>query len=111
VETVKRRQSQIWVAGGTELFKYFQERNASALTLSSGAGGTLRLSLTCGTDQKLYDQSLTIELAVPDGWSADALKVKDGKGAAVATRTATAAAHSVVRFDVPPVTGQYSISR
>jgi hypothetical protein len=111
LETTKRHAAEIWVAGGTDVFKYFQERNAAALTWASGGAGGLTLALTCATDAKLYDQPLTIELALPDGWRAQDLKVRNGQGAAVPTRVATVAGQSVVRFDVPPVTGKYALSR
>jgi hypothetical protein len=83
----------------------------------------------------LYDQPLTIELALPDGWSAQTLRVRDAAGAEIATRTGTGAPRSVtvftsgggggtigtrreteagppvVRFDVPPANAEYTISK
>ncbi|MBI3948338.1 MAG: polysaccharide deacetylase family protein [Armatimonadetes bacterium] len=111
LEATKERESEIWVAGIAEAFKYEQERNASTLALHRGEGDTLVLTLACGTDRELYDQPLTIELALPEGWSAATLKVRDAQGKAVATRAATVEGRPVVRFDVAPVEGEYAITR
>jgi peptidoglycan/xylan/chitin deacetylase (PgdA/CDA1 family) len=111
LEGAHERRSEIWVAGMIEAYKYQQERNASTLELRSARAGRLTLTLTCGTDRTLYDQPLTIELTLPDGWSAEKLRVRDAEGATIATRAATAAGRSAVRFDVPPAHGVYAVSR
>jgi hypothetical protein len=99
------------VAGVADVQKYQDERAATALALRQGPGGSLTLAVTCGVDRELYDQPLTIELALPDGWPAEALRVKDRREAAVTTRVATANGRPVVRFDVPPTNAEYLITR
>jgi hypothetical protein len=111
LETTKTHDAEIWVAGMADVFKYQEERNASALALRSGPGGSLTLAVTCGTDRARYDQALTIELALPDGWSAQTLKVRGPQGTAVASRAAIVDGRQVVRFDVPPANGEFTLSR
>jgi hypothetical protein len=111
LEMTKARASEIWIAGWTDVFKYQEERNASALALRSGPGNALTLAVSCVTRRELYDQPLTIELALPNGWSAETLKVRDAQGAEVATRAATSAGRLVVRFEVPPTNAEYALSR
>jgi hypothetical protein len=135
LESTKARAAEIWPAGLADAHKYEQERNTSGLALRSGPGEALTLAVTCGTDRELYDQPLTIELALPDGWTADKVQVRDAQGKAIATRAAlgqpqagvvyvrggdganiqtrvdTEPGRPVVRFDVPPTNGEYTISR
>jgi hypothetical protein len=135
LESTRERQADIWPAGLAEAHKYREERNSSALTMRSGPEGALTLAVTCGTNRELFDQPLTIELALPDGWSAQTLRVRDAAGAEIATRTGTGAPRSVtvftsgggggtigtrreteagppvVRFDVPPANAEYTISK
>lgn len=113
LQAVKERvaSGQMWNAGMTDIYQYQQERLAAKLALKGGKPDAATLSISCETDAELFKQPLTIELALPEGWSAEALKVRGGNGNTVATQAAAVDDRPVVRLDVAPVDGEYSISR
>ncbi len=107
LDIVKEREDALWIAGMADAHKYETERNAAALRCTAIDADSSRLTVTCGTDPELYDQPLTIALALPNGWAADALRVAAPDGAAVPTRVSPSEDGIVVLFDVAPVTAEY----
>jgi len=95
----------------TAVHKYERERTCSALALRSEGTDAVRLSLTCGTGPDRYDQPLTVQLALPDEWTPATVQVWGAQDQAVATRTAINGARPVIRFSLPPNSGEYLIQR
>lgn len=111
LEITREREQQLWIAGMGTVHKYEREREHSALSMRTVAPEEGRLVLTCRTDPALYDQPLTIELTLPDGWAPQAVRVRSAEGAAVKVREVGGAKPAALRFDLPPRGGEYVISR
>jgi hypothetical protein len=66
----------LWIAPLIEIHKYVQERDAAKPpTLTGVTSRGFSVGVVCSLS-KLYDQPLTVEVAVPDSWRA--FKVKQG---------------------------------
>jgi hypothetical protein len=109
MEIVSQHQSELWIAGMAEIYKYQHQRQAAKLALRGKSPTRATLQVTCLTDPELYDEPLTIELSAPASWSAGRITVTDAGGAAVAVRAAPGQPGSVFRFDVAPVDTAYVI--
>jgi len=96
----------LWIAPEIEVYKYVQERDAAGTpTIKSGNGGGFTIGVTCDGSKlssfglpvsALYDQPLTIELSIPDSWTA--FRVVQGKHSARYVRNSSGPA----RFNVLP---------
>jgi hypothetical protein len=109
LEITKDHEDQLWIAGMGDIHKYEEERNAASLSMESDGANRAMLRVHCGTDAELYDQPLTIQLVPAPPRTAESIAVKDARGEAVPTRTAAVAGQMVLRFEVAPVDGTYSI--
>lgn len=107
---IEARRPQLWVAGMADIHKYQAERQAAALTLQGLAAGEVQLALRCLTDPGLYDQPLTVELALPPAWHGAAVAVRDGGGRELAVRAGTGEGATGVQFDVPPLDATYTVT-
>jgi hypothetical protein len=66
----------------------------------------------CGTDPELYDQPLTIEVALPGSWPPEEVMVTEpDRLGVVALRTTQAPGRRLIRFDIAPVNGVYIVER
>ena len=99
-------EADMWSAGMSSIYRYQEEREASDLSVAADGDDALNLSLVCGTDQRLYDHPLTVEVVLADGVSADDATVAKADGEAV---TAWAAGEGV-QFDVAPEDGVYVVT-
>jgi hypothetical protein len=109
LDVAKEHQSDLWIAGMADIYKYRTQRNASKLTLLQSDFHHLTFQFTCLTDPTLYDQPLTLEVASAPSLEVGRLAVRDAQGKAISLRTATAQGARVLRFDVPPQNAVYSI--
>lgn len=109
LEIIREHEKEIWVAGMADAYKYQEERKASALELTRKGPGRLVLQLTCGTDGKLYDQPLTLELTLPKGVDPEAVRIHGPGGKFVNLQPVVDAGEAAVRFNVPPTTADYVI--
>jgi hypothetical protein len=112
MELVKRHESDLWVAGLADVYKYQQERRAARLSVDPVSSSKAAIQLSCGTDPGLYDQPLTIEVSLAPSWLPDQVMVTKGDGsAAVPARTAQTSGKQLIRFDVAPTDGVYFVER
>jgi len=111
LEIVKQHQSELWVAGLADAYKYLTERRGAKLTLDKAGPRRLALRLHCTTDPTLFDQPLTVELHVPRRWAAHGVTVTDSTGRSVPTSEGRSPDHQTlaVRFDVPPTDATYLV--
>jgi len=109
MELIKSYESRLWIAGMADIYKYQTERNASRLSLKGEGRSRAVLRVECLTDARLYNQPLTVELKLPQGWSPDNTTVSDNKSGRLPLRADADGA--VLRFDIPPVTASYLIAR
>jgi len=109
LDIAKEHQSNLWIAGMADIYKYQTQRNASKLTLRQSDFQRLTFQFTCLTDITLYDQPLTLEIAHPRSLDTSRITVKDAQGNAISLRAAVAQGAPVLRFDVPPHDTVYSI--
>jgi len=110
VEHLRSRRDDLWFAGIAQAHKYQAERRAAKVSIRRLAERRLEIALAAGTDVALYDQALTMELAMTGTWRADRVKVADAQGRVLKTRTAQSEGRQVVRFEVPPVNGTMTVS-
>lgn len=111
LEITREREPDLWIAGMTAVHKYERERACSALSLRREGADAVRLSITCSTDPALYDQPLTVQIGLPDGWTPHTVRIADAQHNAVAIRRAMNGDRPVIRFDLPPKNGEYLIQR
>jgi hypothetical protein len=111
MEVVKEHESDLWIAGMADIYKYQMERRATKLAFEHEVPDRAALVVSCLTDPNLFDQPLTIELTVPDSWSAKDVSVKGRDGKSVPIRTADLSGRAILRFDVVPVNETYTIER
>ncbi len=109
LEITKEHEDQLWIAGMGDIHKYQEERDRASLSMESDGPNRATLRVHSGTDAELYDQALTIQLVPAPPRTAESITVKDAKGEPVRSRTATVAGQTVLRFEVAPVEGTYSI--
>ena len=109
LDIAKEHQSDLWIAGMADIYKYQTQRNASKLTLRQSDSWRLTFQFTCLTDATLYDQPLTLEVAHARSLAVGRLTVKDAQGNVISSYVAVAEGAPVLRFDVPPHDVVYSI--
>ncbi len=100
-------RADVWQAGIRAIQQYENERDHSRVWVAPEGDDGVSLYVTCGTDPALYVQPLTIEADLPG--DAAAPVVKSSAGEIIASSTEDAGGKRVVRFDVPPVDGSYSL--
>ncbi|MBI5775146.1 MAG: polysaccharide deacetylase family protein [Verrucomicrobia bacterium] len=109
LDIAKEHQASLWIAGMADIHKYQAERNASKLTLVKSDPKRLTFHLTCLTDAALYDQPLTLEIMHAQSLDAGRIEIKNAHGKAISSRTGKAEGAAVLRFEVPPRDGMYSL--
>ncbi|MCR4412804.1 MAG: polysaccharide deacetylase family protein [Thermoguttaceae bacterium] len=111
LDIAKKHQSELWIAGMADIYKYQTERNASKLRLRQASTTRLCFELVCLTDAALFDQPLTIAVTHPPSRSADRVLVRDAQGRDLPLRTAPVDGASAWLFDVAPRNSLYSIEK
>ncbi len=109
LDIVREHRKSLWVTGLSDAYQYLVERQSSKLDIESTDGNTATIKLTCVTDEKLFQQPLTIAVRLPSAWK-NATIVGD-TGSSMPTRTITRDESRFLLFDVPPVTRRWTISR
>jgi len=112
MEVVKSLESDLWIAGMADVYKYQQERRAARLSIAPASPSQAEIHVWCGTDPKLYDQPLTIEVSLPDSWPPEEVMVTESdRLELVPLETAQVPGKRSIRFDIPPVNGVYIVAR
>lgn len=109
LDIAKEHRARLWIAGMADIHKYQTERDASKLSLEKSDPRSLTFRLTCQTEATLYDQPLTLEILRAPSLDAQRIVVKDAQGKAVASRAVEVDGAKLLRFEVPPRDGSYSI--
>ena len=111
LEIAKQHEPELWIAGMADIHKYQAERAATGLEIEKETPRRLLLKLSCSTDPQLYDQPLTVEIALPSTWSAGEVKIKQAGTREGNVATVAASDGRTLRFHVPPITAAYVIER
>jgi hypothetical protein len=111
MEVAKKYESDLWIAGMADIHKYQTERQATKLAIVTETAHGARLTLSCFTDPALYDQSLTVEVALPSTWSPSEVTVRKAGTHEASVATVTAPDSKAIRFHVLPVTAEYIIEK
>ena len=90
----------------TTIYQYEEERDNAAVWVQASGDDLLTLDFTCGTDPKLYQQPLTVEVDLP---VAAAATVTDAAGQTVPSRVEQAEGRPVLRFEVAPADARYTV--
>ncbi|HPA19773.1 MAG TPA: polysaccharide deacetylase family protein [Verrucomicrobiae bacterium] len=109
MEIAKAHQPDLWIAGMADIHKYETERNAARLTPVRSDATQLEFQIACQTNPELYDQPLTLELTRSNPADENRATIKDAKGQVIPARRGEADGGAVLRFDVAPRDGKYSI--
>jgi hypothetical protein len=110
LDIAKEHEAALWIAGLADVYKYQTERSGSALSLVSSDARHLSFKLSCLTDPELYDQPLTIEVAIPKSWPADRIVISDGQSKTFAFRTVQHRGQIRLRFELAPRSAAYTIT-
>ncbi|MFH1268799.1 MAG: polysaccharide deacetylase family protein [Planctomycetota bacterium] len=111
LDVVKEHEPGLWIAGMADVHKYQEERLAAKLAFQNAGPDRATLMVSCLTDPSLFDQPLTIELAVSERWSPENVTVRDGASKVVSIRRKAGPEGVVLRFDVAPTDGAYTVER
>lgn len=109
LDIAREHADSLWIAGMADIYQYQSERNASKLTLIESGARKLSFQLNCETDEALYDQPLTIEVAPPTGWDCRNVIVKDTAGSLLSPEAGTVEGGEGLRFKVAPRQANYTI--
>lgn len=110
MDIAKQHQADLWIAGMADIYKYLAERDAAKLTSIKSDAQQLSFKLTCATDASLYDQPLTIEMALPPAWRLPNVSIKNAQGTVIPGMPCKLEGADALRFDVPPREADYSIT-
>ena len=126
LDIAKQHQSELWIAGMADIYKYETQRRAASLEMKNENARRIVLKVACATDPELYDQPLTIAVTLPKAWASRPVVVTNLSDGKVAARTEpvlddagsgnaapgnAASGGRVLRFDVKPVDGSFAIER
>jgi len=111
LDVAKEHQSDLWIAGMADIYKYHAERRGASLALKSTTPRRAALALRCSTDPALYDQALTIDVKIPESWAPEHVAVTDSNAKAIDARRVPTSDGVVLRFSVPPTDADYTIER
>ncbi len=111
LDIAQQHASEVWIAGMADIHKYQTERLSAKLEIAAESARRVRLKLSCFTDPKLYDQSLTIEVALPPAWSTNQVQVKTTAVGEAAVPVVCVGEGKALRFHAPPITAEYVIEK
>ncbi len=106
---VKQHEADVWVAGLADTYKYLVERRAAKLTVANDGPNRVRLGIQCATDITLFDQPLTIDLALPQAWANRNVVVRDVAGNPIESQRVSGTRNVLIRFHVQPIDAEYTI--
>ena len=110
LDIAKEHESELWIAGMTDIYKYQTERDRAALAIVNRGPERTAVTLSCSTDAKLYDQDLTIEISLPQGWPPEQVTVtpiEPGRGVVAVS----VSGNTAIRCDLPPITATYIVEK
>lgn len=89
----------------TEATKYYREWNSAKVTATAYKDESIKITLTDGLDNKLFNEALTVKVTVPDNWTSaklgtNALTVHTGEGGA-----------KYVLVNIVPDSGEVTVSK
>jgi hypothetical protein len=111
LDVAKEHESDLWVAGMADIYKYQTERRGATLEIENNDASRTTLKVWCSTKPQLYDQSLTMDVTLPKSWATERVVVTTHKGQELETRKATTPDGAVLRFHVRPTDAEYTIEK
>lgn len=110
LDIAKQYQDRLWIAGMADIHKYQTQRNSAKLSLLKSAREELTFQLDCATNSALYDQPLTMEVKLPDHWTNTQTAVRTKAGASISAQPVESNEGRWLRFEVPPLKAEYTIT-
>jgi hypothetical protein len=107
----KQHAPSLWIAGMADIHKYQTAFLACRMGIEAETTRRVLLKLSCFTEPKLYDQRLSIEIALPSSWSQGKVKIKQTGTPEANVPTSAAPDARAIRFHALPVTATYVIER
>jgi polysaccharide deacetylase len=111
LDTAKEHEAALWVAGMADIHKYQTERAGATLSIEESDTNRVVLQLSCSTDPQLYDQPLTLQVALPESWPLDKVTVTNADSQTIPARPQSTAYELLLQFEVPPVTSELTLRR
>ncbi len=103
LEYLKEHDAELWTASFSEVVRYIKERDAATLTELETAEGLIRLQLSDGLDDEVFDLPLTLRRPLPEGWG-DAAVLQNGS--VVPSKLTEVDGVKFLMFDVVPDRGE-----
>lgn len=110
LEIAKEHESELWISGMADIYKYQTERDQATLTIANQGPHRAAVTLACRTDPTLYDQNLSIEISLPKAWSSNRVTVTRIEPHRVVP-SISILGNKAIRCSVPPITATYSIEK
>ena len=107
LDYAQSRLRDLWQAGMAEIYTYQEEREFAHLLVHAEGDDALVLHLACGTDPEVYNHPLTLEADLPP--RIRRVDITNAEGEPVEGRIEKAGQGRVVRLDVQPVDGVYTL--
>ena len=111
LDIAKEHQDKLWIAGMADIYKYETERRGAKLEIENKSERRIILKLSCTTKAELYDQALSVEVTLPESWAREGVLVTDSNSEKLDVRTVPTSEGTVLRFDVRPTDGEYTIEK
>lgn len=111
LDVAKEHEAELWIAGMTDIYKYQSERAGATLSVENSGTNRVVFQLSCSTDAQLYDQPLTLEVALPESWPADKVMLANSDSGTLPAQREMTPDGEVLRFDVAPVTAEFVLRR
>lgn len=103
VKCLDSHRNELWFAGVAQMVKYREERRKATIAIKKVSPDKIQIELACGTEPELYDEPLTVQVTLPEGWDAKRANVKHASGKNLTVRPVPSAGANVIRFETPPV--------
>lgn len=107
----KENESELWIAGMADIFKYQTERAAATLTMESAGPNTASLRLSCSTDPALFDHLLTLQVTLPRSWPHDSVMITGPDGERTRVKQRSQDGKDLLYFEVEPVNSIYRVEK
>ncbi|MDP6776879.1 MAG: heparinase II/III family protein, partial [Candidatus Latescibacteria bacterium] len=107
LDYAQSRIRDLWQAGMAAIHTYQQEREFAHLLVHPEGDDALTLHLACGTDPEVYNHPLTLEAELPP--RIRRVDIVGSDGSSIEGSIERAGRVRVVKFDVRPADGEYTV--
>lgn len=107
LQYVNTNKADYWVATQINVVKYIKQRSAAKIVETAITSDSLKMVLTDGLDNSIYDATLSIRRAMPAGWAGAQVYLGSNK---IASTTVSVNGTNYISFDAVPDKGDIFIA-